>query len=112
MAKQKINLRVKEKAYQMTIDSDKEEIYRLAEREVNANIAKLEKAFCESCDLKDCLAITALQLCINNISMARQNALDSDDVAALDALSQKMDKHLNRITPRKKSTSGKRATNK
>ena len=53
MAKQKINLRVKEKAYQMTIDSDKEEIYRLAEREVNANIAKLEKAFGESCDLKD-----------------------------------------------------------
>jgi ribosome-associated translation inhibitor RaiA len=43
--------------------------------------------------------------------MARQNELDSDDVAALDALSQKMDKHLNRITPRKKSASSKR-TNK
>ena len=112
MAKQKINLKVKDKAYQMTIDSDKEEIYRLAEREVNANIAKLERAFGDNCDLKDCLAITALQLSINNISMARQNELDSDDVAALDALSQMMDKHLNRITPREKSASGKRSVNK
>ena len=111
MAKQKITLKVDNKPYQMTIDSHKEEIYRLAEREVNANISKLKKAFGDNCDLKDCLAITALQLCINNISMARQNELDSDDVAALDALSQKMDKHLNRITPRKKSASSKR-TNK
>ena len=102
MAKQKINLKVDAKAYQMTIDSDKEEIYRLAEREVNTNIAKLKRAFGDNCDIKDCLAITALQLSINNISMTRQNELDSDDLAALDALSQMMDKHLNRITPRKK----------
>ena len=45
MAKQKITLKVDNKPYQMTIDSDKEEIYRLAEREVNANISKLKKAF-------------------------------------------------------------------
>ena len=40
MAKQKISLKVGGKAYQMTIDSDKEEIYRLAEREVNGAIGR------------------------------------------------------------------------
>ncbi|MBP3565682.1 MAG: cell division protein ZapA [Alistipes sp.] len=112
MAKQKISLEVNKKTYQMTIDSDKEEIYRLAERQVNANIAKLKTAFGDSCDIKDCLAITALQLSINNISLMRQNELDSDDMAALDKLSQMMDKHLNRITPRKKSANNKLSINK
>ena len=96
----------------MTIDSDKEEIYRLTERQVNANIAKLKTAFGDNCDIKDCLAITALQFSINNISLMRQNELDSDDMAALDKLSQTMDKHLNRITPRKKSAGNKHSANK
>ena len=103
MAKQKINLKVAGKAYSLTIDSEKEEIYRLAEREVNANAGKLQKTFGESFSTQDCLAITALQLSINNIAITRQNQLDSDDLQALDALSQRLDKHLNRIPrpPRK-----------
>ena len=69
MAKQKIHLKVGGKPYQMNIDSDKEEIYRLAEREVNAAIVKLQNVFGESFSLQDCLAITALQLSINNITI-------------------------------------------
>ena len=45
MAKQKIHLKVGGKPYQMNIESDKEEIYRLAEREVNAAIVKLQNVF-------------------------------------------------------------------
>lgn len=103
MAKQKINLKVAGKAYSLTIDSEKEEVYRLAEREVNANVGKLQKTFGESFSVQDCLAITALQLGINNIALTRENNLADDDLAALDALSQKLDKHLNRIArlPRK-----------
>ena len=97
MAKQKINLKGAGKAYSLTIDSDKEEVYRLAEREVNTNLATLQKTFGENFDLKDCLAITALQLSINNIAITRQNELESDDMKALDALSQRLDKHLNRL---------------
>ena len=104
---QKIHLRLAGKAYGLEIAPEKEEIYRMAEREVNANVNKWQKAFGENFSVQDCLAITALQLSINNISMTRQNELDSDDLAALDALSQMMDKHLNRITPRKKATSKK-----
>lgn len=102
MAKQKINLRVADKPYSLTIDSDKEEVYRLAEREVNANLANLQKAFGDNFDIKDCLAITALQLSINNIAITRQNELETDDMKALDALSRRLDKHLNRL-PRNKS---------
>ena len=102
MAKQKINLRVADKPYSLTIDSDKEEVYRLAEREVNANLANLQKAFGDNFDIKDCLAITALQLSINNIAITRQNELESDDMKALDALSRRLDQHLNRL-PRNKS---------
>lgn len=103
MAKQKINLKVAGKAYSLTIDSEKEEVYRLAEREVNTNVGKLQKTFGESFSVQDCLAITALQLGINNIALMRENNLADDDLAALDALSQKLDKHLNRIArlPRK-----------
>lgn len=103
MAKQKINLKVAGKAYSLTIDSEKEEVYRLAEREVNTNVGKLQKTFGDSFSVQDCLAITALQLGINNIALTRENNLADDDLAALDALSQKLDKHLNRIArlPRK-----------
>lgn len=98
MAKQKIHLKVGGKPYQMNIDSDKEEIYRLAEREVNAAIVKLQNVFGESFSLQDCLAIAALQLSINNITITKQNELGNDDLQALDTLSQRLDKHLNKIT--------------
>lgn len=98
MAKQKIHLKVGGKPYQMNIDSDKEEIYRLAEREVNAAIVKLQNVFGESFSLQDCLAIAALQLSINNITITKQNELGNDDLQALDALSQRLYKHLNKIT--------------
>ena len=61
MAKQKINLRVAGKAYQMTIDSDKEEVYRLAERDVNANVGEVQRNFGDKMSLQACLAITALR---------------------------------------------------
>ena len=97
MAKQKIRLKVGGKPYQMNIDSDTEEIYRLAEREVNAHIVKMQNIFGENFSLQDCLAITALQLSINNITITKQNELGNEDLEALDALSQRLDKHLNRI---------------
>lgn len=108
MAKQKITLKVAHKHYSLTIDSEKEEIYRLAEREVNAFISKWEKAYGENINIQDCLAFTALQFCINNISITRQNELSGEDLEALDALSQRMDKHLNRIKPQKGSTASKK----
>ena len=103
MAKQKIHLKVGGKPYQMNIDSDKEEIYRLAEREVNGAIVKLQNVFGENFSLQDCLAIAALQLSINNITITKQNELGNDDLQALDNLSQRLDQHLNKITKQNSS---------
>lgn len=103
MAKQKISLKVGGKSYQMTIDSDKEEIYRLAEREVNNFVGEYQKVFGESFTMQDCLAITALKCSINNITINKQNELGNDDLQALDDLSKRLDQHLNRI-PKNKTT--------
>ena len=78
----------------------------MAEREVNASVNKWQKAFGDNFSVQDCLAIAALQLCINNISIARQSELSDEDTQALDALSQRLDKHLNRM-PRTSAKSKK-----
>ncbi|MBQ7964240.1 MAG: cell division protein ZapA [Alistipes sp.] len=103
---QKIPLRLAGKAYGLEIAPEKEEIYRMAEREVNASVNKWQKAFGDNFSVQDCLAIAALQLCINNISIARQSELSDEDTQALDALSQRLDKHLNRM-PRTSAKSKK-----
>lgn len=103
---QKIHLRLAGKAYGLEIAPEKEEIYRMAEREVNASVSKWQKAFGDNFSVQDCLAIAALQLCINNISIARQSELSDEDTQALDALSQRLDKHLNRM-PRTSAKSKK-----
>ncbi len=42
MAKQAIKLKVGGKSYSLNIDSEKEELYRLAERELNQSIKEYE----------------------------------------------------------------------
>lgn len=98
--KQRINLKVAGKAYEMLITPDKEEVYRMAERKVNASVTECRKRFGDI-STEDCLAITALQLCINGISIARQSEVNDEDMAALDALSQMLDKHINSLGPNK-----------
>ena len=84
---QKIRLRVAGRVYEMKIAPEKEEIYRLAEKQVNANVGKLQKAYGESVSAQDCLAITSLMFAIDNIAIARQNQLSDEDMKALDATS-------------------------
>ena len=43
MGKQAIKLRIMGKPYAFNIDSEKEEMYRLAEREVNDNLVKIRQ---------------------------------------------------------------------
>ena len=81
-SKQKIRLRVSGRVYEMDIAPEKEEVYRLAEKQVNTNVGKLQKTYGESVSAQDCLAITALQFAIDNIAIARQNQLSDDDMKA------------------------------
>ena len=43
MAKQSITLKIAGKSYQLNIEREKEEVYRLAEREVNNYLAQIKQ---------------------------------------------------------------------
>lgn len=105
MAKQRIVLKVARTPIEMNIDSEKEEVYRLAEHKVNELLVALEQSFGDRLSTQGRLSIAALQFCIGYVELSRQNELNSEDLAALDALSQRMDKHLNRIKPHKGESS-------
>ncbi|MFI3278646.1 MAG: cell division protein ZapA [Rikenellaceae bacterium] len=90
MAKQAIKLRIAGKTYSFTIDSEKEEVYRLAEREVNSSAAEFEKQKFDGFAMQDYLAMTALKFAITNISNKMQGDVDSDDVKALKSLNDKL----------------------
>lgn len=76
---QAIKLKIAGKSYSFTLKheaneeqslAEKEELYRLAEREVNAYVTRFEKAKYEGFSTQDCLAMAALQLAISSVSLA------------------------------------------
>ncbi len=104
--KQKITLRIGGKSYPFILKEDagetmtlaeKEELYRLAEQEVNAYAAQLEKKRYEGFAMQDYLALTALQLAITNISLTRSRSLLSEDMERLEELDGRLDAFLNRL---------------
>ena len=56
MAKQAITLKVAGRSYAFDIESDKEEMYRLAEREVNTYLARIMQKRYENWSEKDDLS--------------------------------------------------------
>ena len=77
---QAIKLKIAGKSYSFTLKheaneeqslAEKEELYRLAEREVNAYVTRFEKAKYEGFSTQDCLAMAALQLAISSVSLRR-----------------------------------------
>ena len=44
MSKQSITLKIAGKQYPLSVDSRQEELYRLAEREINERFSRIEKA--------------------------------------------------------------------
>ncbi len=95
MGKQAINLILAGKNYSFTIDSEAEEVYRLAEREVNNYVAEYEKYNIKGFATKDYLAMTALKLAITNINSKRAGSLQQEDVEALSGIRESIDSYLN-----------------
>ncbi len=91
-----VKLKIAGKSYAMAIDPAKEEVYRLAERELNGYIALYEKKHLDGYATHDYLAIIALQLMVNNIRHAQSRELGSEDMARLAELVDRLDRHLNR----------------
>ena len=69
MAKQAITLKIAGKSYPFNIESGKEEMYRLAEREVNSYLALIKQQNIKNWNDQDYLSMTALKFAIANVGM-------------------------------------------
>ncbi|MFI3282541.1 MAG: cell division protein ZapA [Rikenellaceae bacterium] len=95
MAKQAIKLKIGGKSYSLTIESEKEEVYRLAEREVNQSVTEFERQKFAGFSTVDYIAITALKFAIDNVSNRLKGELNSDDMKALEKLENSIGDYLN-----------------
>ncbi len=97
MAKQTINLKIAGRSYPFEIERGKEEIYRLAEREVNDYFTEIKKQnFTKWTDL-DCISIAALKFAITDVAMRQSRHLGGEDVQRLEKLDEEIDSYLNTL---------------
>ena len=75
MAKQNITVKIIGKPYPLAIDGEKEELYRLAEREINAYVARIEQAHFKGFSKEDCLAMAAFQIAVAKLALAQSRFL-------------------------------------
>ncbi len=101
MGKQAINLILAGNNYSFTIESEAEEIYRLAEREVNGYVSEFQRHNIKEFSVKDYLAMTALKLAIVNINAKREGSLLSEDIDALSTIKEQIDSYLNSLDEQK-----------
>ena len=80
----------------MRIDPQKEEIYRLAEREVNRYVTKYEQAHLDGYGVGDYLAIVALQLAVSNIRLSQSREIGSEELKRLAELAKEVGAHLDK----------------
>ncbi len=97
MAKQAITLKVAGRSYSFDIESEKEEMYRLAEREVNTYLAKITQRKFENWSDKDYLSMTALKFAIANVEMRQSREVGSEDLKRLRQIEEQVDRYLNAL---------------
>ncbi|MFI3281095.1 MAG: cell division protein ZapA [Rikenellaceae bacterium] len=101
MGKQAINLVLAGSNYSFMIDSEAEEVYRLAEREVNFLTSDYQQHNIKEFTVKDYLAMAALKLAIVNINAKREGSLQQEDVDALTTIKEQIDSYLNGLGDQK-----------
>ncbi len=97
MAKQAITLKIAGKSYPFNIESGKEEVYRLAEREVNSYIALIKQQNIKGWGEQDYLAMAALKFAIANVGMRQSRELDNEDLRQLEKIGAQIDDYLNAL---------------
>ncbi|MDE5623884.1 MAG: cell division protein ZapA [Alistipes sp.] len=97
MAKQAITLKIAGKSYPFTIESGKEEAYRLAEREVNNYLALIKQQQIRNWSEQDYLAMAALKFAIGNVKTRLDREPDADDLGRLERLDDELDAYLNSL---------------
>ncbi len=99
MEKQRLtmNLKVAGKPYRVNTRPEKEEIYRLAEQEVNDYVDKFREGNYRGFDDRDYIALAALHLAISNVQMRQTREVGSDDLKKLEELNRRLDDCLNAV---------------
>lgn len=85
------------KAYSFTIDSEKEELYRLAEREVNNNLISIRQQNIKDWSNVDYMGMTALKFAIENVNMRQSHNVDSEELKRIEQTVKEIDDYLNTI---------------
>lgn len=97
MAKQNITLKIEGREYPLGIDSSKEEVYRLAERELKQYLAQIKQARFKDWTTLDYMTMAALQFAIANINQRLACEVGSEGLQRLEALDSALDNYLNRL---------------
>ena len=97
MSKLNIKLTIAGKGYSLTINSDKEEVYRLAEKKVNEYIAEIGKQKFTNFSAQDYLALTALKMAITATEAQKMGEVGSEELQSLSALDDRINDYLNKI---------------
>lgn len=92
--KQAITLKIAGKSYPLTIDREKEEVYRLAEREVNAYLGRVKLQHVKGWNDADYIAIAALNFAISNVNMRRSREVEDEDLKRLQQLDNELEHYL------------------
>ena len=97
MTKQAITLKIAGKSYPFQIESGKEEMYRLAEREVNSYLAAIKQNNFKNWTDQDYLSMAALKFAIANVDMRQSSALSDEDLKRKGHLGEEIDAYLNAL---------------
>ena len=95
--KQNITLRICGKAYAFTIDSEKEEVYRIAAEAVNSQVSEYAKHAIKDYSAKDYLALAAFKFARDGIVLSQSREVGNEDVKELGKISDKISEYMNRL---------------
>ena len=95
MAQQAITINIAGVSIPLTIESGKEEVYRLAEREVSKYFKEIRTNNLQGWTDRHYLVMAALHFAIDSVRQRRRSEIDSDDLRKLDELSTEIDTYLN-----------------
>lgn len=99
MAKQAITLKVAGRSYSFDIESGKEEMYRLAEREVNNYLALIKQKQFENWTDREYLSMTALKFAIAHVELRQSGEVGDEDLKRLRQMDEQLDVYLNLLEP-------------
>lgn len=97
MTQQAITLKLAGKSYSLNIESEKEELYRLAEREVNSYLAQIKQNNFKNWSDQDYLSMAALKFAIANADLRQSREVGSEELKRLGVLEEQIDTYLNTL---------------